>query len=356
MRSVFLTSSGTRWTDVETEDKGLEQVSNALFVVWGPPRKGPRSAVMAHEFGMPILFTASGWRPGVLTQPLKYVRHFLVTWKALARRRPRVVFVQSPPTFAVWTVAAYAAVRGGAFVIDFHSDAFHRMRWSRPRWLNNFVARRAAMTLVTDAHWATVLTAAGARVTVLPDVPTDYQPAPGRHPGLHPERFNVAVVNTWAPDEPLDEILGAATRLPDVTFHITGSTAGREPVVNGAPANVEFVGFLPEAEYFRLLGSADAVMCLTTGDHTMQRGACEALSLGRPIVTSDWPLLRDYFSAGTVHVRATDESIADGVRRLQADHEGYLREIKELRDQRRAEWMERRHAIVEALSVRSSRP
>jgi hypothetical protein len=133
----------------------------------------------------------SGWRPGVLTQPLKYVRHFLVTWKALARRRPRVVFVQSPPTFAVWTVAAYAAVRGGAFVIDFHSDAFHRMRWSRPRWLNNFVARRAAMTLVTDAHWATVLTAAGARVTVLPDVPTDYQPAPGRHPGLHPERFNL---------------------------------------------------------------------------------------------------------------------------------------------------------------------
>jgi glycosyltransferase involved in cell wall biosynthesis len=334
---------------METGSDSQDHLPNALFVVWGPPRKGPRSAVMAHEFGIPILFTASGWRPGVLTQPFKYGRHFLATLKALGRRRPRVVFVQSPPTLAVWTVAAYAAVRGGAYVIDFHSDAFLRMRWVRPRWLNNFVARRAAMTLVTDAHWAAVLSAAGARVTVLPDVPTDYRPAPGTHPGMDAGRFNVAVVNTWAPDEPLDEIFGAAARLPDVTFHVTGSTAGRETVVSSAPANVEFVGFLPQADYLRLLGSVDAVMCLTTGDHTMQRGACEALSLARPIVTSDWPLLRDYFSAGTVHVRAASESIAEGVRRIQAGHEAFVEEIHRLRDQRRAEWLDRRRAIKDSL-------
>ena len=334
---------------MEGGTKEQDQIRHGLFIVWGPPRKGPRSAVMARELGMPILYTAAGWRPGVLTQPLKYARHFLVTVKALARSRPRVVFVQSPPTLAVWTVAAYAALRGGRFVIDFHSDAFHRMRWRHPRWLNDLVARRAAMTLVTDVHWAGVLSAAGAPVSVVPDVPTEYRPEPGAQPGLEPGRFNVAFVNTWAPDEPLDEMLKAAAALPDVTFHVTGNTAGREAVVSSAPANVRFVGFLPEGDYYRLLASCEAVMCLTTGDHTMQRGACEALSLGRPIVTSDWPLLRDYFSAGTVHVQSSGESIAAGVERLMAGYGEYLAAIQRLSDQRRAEWAERRRAIIQEL-------
>jgi len=323
---------------------------HALFVVWGPPRKGPRSSVMARELGIPILFTASGWRPGVLAQPLKYVRHLVATVKALMRHRPRVVFVQSPPTFAVWTIAAYAAVRGGSFVIDFHSDAFDRLRWSRPRWLNNYVARRAAMSLVTDAHWARALASAGAPVTVLPDVPTEYEPAAGVHPGLDPQRFNLAVVNTWSPDEPLDEVFRAAAALPEATFHVTGSTEGRDDIVGRAPANVAFAGFLPDGAYFRLLHSADAVVCLTTRDHTMQRGACEALSLGRPIVTSDWPLLRDYFSDGTVHVDADGMSIAAGIKHLMAGYDGYVAAIQALRDRRRAEWTERRRAITESLA------
>jgi glycosyltransferase involved in cell wall biosynthesis len=167
------------------------------------------------------------------------------------------------------------------------------------------------MTLVTDRHWADALSAAGAPVTVLPDVPTEYRPANGTHPGLDAHRFNLAVVNTWSPDEPLEELFRAAAAVPEATFHITGSTDGREENVRRAPANVRFAGFLADGDYYRLLASADAVVCLTTRDHTMQRGACEALSLARPIVTSDWPLLRDYFSAGTVHVRCPGQRRVD---------------------------------------------
>jgi glycosyltransferase involved in cell wall biosynthesis len=205
------------------------------------------------------------------------------------------------------------------------------------------------MTLVTDRHWADALSSAGAPVTVLPDVPTEYRPATGAHPGLDEDRFNLAVVNTWSPDEPLDELFRAADAVPEATFHVTGSTDGREQIVRRAPANVRFAGFLADGDYYRLLQAADAVVCLTTRDHTMQRGACEALSLARPIVTSDWPLLRDYFAAGTVHVQASGESIAAGVRQLMTGYDGYLREIQRLRDQRRAEWAERRRAIEASL-------
>lgn len=321
-------------------------LARAAFLVWGPPRKGPRSAALARELGIRhLIFTLTTWRSGFRAQPTKYLQHLWRTSAAFLRYRPRLVFVQSPPTVAVWVAALYTALRGGRFVIDQHSDAFGRARWTRPRWLNRFVARRAMVTFVTDDYWAEQLRADGVRVLVVPDAPTHDDPVPGRHPGLVADGFNIAVVNTWAADEPLDALLRAAALLPDVTFHVTGAVARHEDVVANAAPNVRFTDFLPRPEYVRLLASADAVVCLTIRNHTMQRGACEALGLARPIITSDWPLLRSYFSDGTVHVDATESSIRAGVRRLMADYDRYAAGIAALRDLRRSEWTERLQTI-----------
>ena len=73
------------------------------------------------------------------------------------------------------------------------------------------------------------------------------------------------------------------------------------------------------------------MQCLTTRDNTMQRGACEALSLSRPIVTSDWPLLRSYFAQGTVHVDNTAAGIRSGIAQVLKDRERFETEIVGLR-------------------------
>ena len=101
---------------------------------------------------------------------------------------------------------------------------------------------------------------------------------------------------------------------------------------------MRFTGFLAESDYRALMAGAGAVVCLTTHDHTMQRGACEALWAGRPIVTSDWPLLRDYFARGTEHVAATPAAIAAGIAAIAADPDAYVRAIAELQAERRHEW------------------
>ena len=79
-------------------------------------------------------------------------------------------------------------------------------------------------------------------------------------------------------------------------------------------------------------------MCLTKRDHTMQRGACEALSLGKPIITSRWPLLEDYFYKGTVHVDNSSTGIRAGVAEMVAHHDQYQREIVNLRQDQQREW------------------
>ena len=313
--------------------------------MWGPPSKGPRSVVLARELGLPIAFLADRWEPGLRADPFKYPRQLLRTYRRLLRDRPRVVFVQSPPSLAVWAIAVYAALCGARFVVDAHSDAFQRDRWTRPRWLNRLVARRAAATLVTDPYWAEMLRGWGAEAVVVPDVPTEF--AVGATPPDRTDQgaFTVAFVNTWADDEPLEAVLAAARRLPEVTFMVTGRTTGRESTMHGAPPNVQWVGYLPDPAYYALLGRASGVMCLTTRDHTMQRGACEALSLGRPIITSDWPLLRSYFTQGTLHVDNTADGIRHAIMTLVQQHDRLVREVEALRDLRRAEWKQRREAL-----------
>jgi glycosyltransferase involved in cell wall biosynthesis len=315
-----------------------------MFVVWGPAWKGARSAVLARALGLPgAVYVDADWRRGLRGDPLKYPRRIVRTVAALARHRPPLLLVQSPPTPLTWLAALYGAITGTPYLIDGHSDAFQRTRWLRPWWLNRIVWRRALAVTVTDEAWAATLRAAGARPIVVPDIPTD-DPAPA--PVDLGEGLHVAVVNSGGRDEPLEATLGAAALLPEITFHVTGRTLGRESAVAAAPPNVRFTGYLSDEAYVGLLASADIVMCLTMRDHTMQRGACEALSLGRPIVTSDWPLLRSYFAAGTVHVDNTVPGIAAGVRRLVGNLDAYRAEVGELRTVRRTEWEERRRTIL----------
>lgn len=334
--------------------KDRSTVTRGVFVIWGPPLKGRRSLVLGTALGLDeVAYLADDWTPGLLSDPIKYPRLALRTIRLLMSRRPRVVFVQTPPTLAVWLVAAYARAAGAAFIIDAHSDAFQRSRWTRPRWLNRLVARRALATLVTDPHWAARLESDGATAMVIPDVPQVADTATDRDP-LGPG-FHVLVINTWASDEPLAEVLAAARQLPEVTLHVTGRRDARFEALGSLPSNVRFTDFLSDDAYQRLMRSVDAVACLTTRDHTMQRGACESLSSGRPIVTSDWGLLRSYFSRGTVFVDNSRDGIRDGIRQLMAHYDEYAHAIETLRAQRLAEWAVRRTAIIELIAASDPR-
>lgn len=309
----------------------------SLFLVWGPPSHGPRSRVFARELGIEDLhYVYSTKRRGLLVAPFKYTYQAIRTLILLFRRRPRVVFVQSPPSFAVFFVYLYSLLARSCFVVDAHSDAMLSPYWTRPRWLHRFLARQAVTTIVTNEHFQEMINSWGGHAFVLRDVPTTFETG-----GDSPldGNFNIVVVNTFAQDEPLSEVLAAAAELEDVDFYVTGkkSRAGAALPAN-PPANVHFTDFLPDDGYYALLDRSEAVMCLTTRNHTMQRGACEALSMGKPIITSDWPLLKKYFHQGTVHVDNTSPGICQGVAEMRRHYDSYRAGIKELQRAQQQEW------------------
>lgn len=281
--------------------------------------------------------------------PLKYLLQSVRTLQVLFRERPRSVHVQNPPFVSGLVVYLYSRLFGAKYVLHYHSAAFGRIwDWALP--VQKFIARRATTNIVTSSHWADIVQSWGGHTLVMLDpfldLPpgTAFQTAPG---------FCVAVVSTFASDEPIEAILDAARLLPNFHFYITGDTRKKTAdFIDNAPENITFTGFLdPYSDYPGLLRAADAIMVLTTRNHTLQLGGCEAVAVGKPLITSDWPYLQEVFPKGAVYVSPTAESIRDGILKMQAGYVKFSEEVIALRRESRLDWNKRLNELKELVAL-----
>jgi glycosyltransferase involved in cell wall biosynthesis len=225
-------------------------------------------------------------------------------------------------------------------------------RWKSLQWLQRALCRRAAATLVTNEHVGGLVRSAGGDAVLVPDVPVLF-PRSRRLPRA--AVFTVVVVCSFDVDEPLDAVIAAARNVPDVKFFVTGDSAFLPSSIKaGLPPNMTLTGFLTLDDYGTMIGSADAVMDLTTHDHTMLRGAYEAIYQGVPVIVSDWPVLRDAFPFGAVHVDNTAGGIVRAIRVLQRNEASYRSEAELLRQVKTDRWQTTRLAILARLSGAST--
>jgi glycosyltransferase involved in cell wall biosynthesis len=82
----------------------------------------------------------------------------------------------------------------------------------------------------------------------------------------------------------------------------------------------------------------------------MQRGAYEAMSMGKPVIVSDWPVLKDTFYKGAVYVGNEEEKIREGILNMMADRRRLDQEILELREERSKIFQERISALRELIA------
>jgi glycosyltransferase involved in cell wall biosynthesis len=285
------------------------------------------------------------------TIALKYLGQWRMTSRILRAERPDAVFVMTPPVFAALPAFWYAWRRGAHVVLDAHTAAFLHPRWRRLQWLQRALCRRAATTLVHNEHQAALVRGMGAHATVVPDVPIVYSAV---EPFARPAAPVIAAVCSFNYDEPIAEILEAARQTPDVRFFMTGNPKHLKPELKTSlPPNVTLTGFLSNEAYAGLVCGADAVMTLTTRDHTMLRAAYEAVYQGTPVIVSNWALLREAFAEGAVHVDNTTAGIAAGVRRVVSEG-GALRDgARRLKDAKLRRWDGTRSAILDRLTASS---
>lgn len=304
-----------------------------VFIAWWPHSR--RSEMFAQECGGELHCIYYRRLRSPLCAPLRYVLQALRTWYVLLKTRPQVIHVQNPPFICGLVVYFYCSVSAARFVFDHHSAAFARVwDWALP--MQKFLSRRAVTNIVTNQHWADVVHSWHAYALIMGD-PFRELPLGKAFPVC--SGFSIAFVSTFAPDEPLDAVLDAARQLAQVHFYITGD-ARQQPqsFLDSLPDNVTCTGFLPDDQYIGLLRSVNAIMAFTTRDHTLQLGGCEAVSVGKPLITSDWSFLQSFFSRGTIHVANTSDGIRDGILAMQKNHRQLQEEMVAFRDAGRKKW------------------
>src|SRR5689334_1377046 len=257
---------------------------SAVFIAWTAIEG--RSEEIAGALGAETrrYFWPSSMRQPVA--PLRWIVSGVRTVAFILMRRPSGVIVQNPPLVAA--LVAHAATRavGAHLVVDAHPAALTRTgprRWLPDR-VNRWLIRRVDAVMVTVDDLAERIAELGGRGIVLHEAPAQYEPSEPRPPD---GRLRVLVVNRFAPDEPVREVVEAARELPDLDFVITGEARLRPPgLAEDAPPNVEFPGFLSIDDYQRALADAHLVMALTTRPYSVSRAAYDAVWALRPLIVS----------------------------------------------------------------------
>jgi len=269
----------------------------------------------------------------------------------LMRVRPHKVVVQNPSQVLTALLCFLRPLFRFRLIVDRHSNfkfdtmSIPSLKYKLFHILSKYTVRKADLTIVTNEFLKEVVEQWSGKGFVLPD----------KLPALDlagtislPGERNIVYICTYSGDEPVEEVLEAARMLnPSTVIHITGDyRKAKTGTVDSAPSNVLFTGFLDEKDYQSLLRSCDAVMVLTTQDHTLLCGAYEAVSLGKPLILSNQPALMSYFRKGAVYTENSAENIAGAVETTLNRCTILETDIKELAVLLKDEWQVRFDQLV----------
>jgi glycosyltransferase involved in cell wall biosynthesis len=262
------------------------------------------------------------------------------TWRELRWVRPRVLIVQNPSIVLTALAVAWRPLLGYRLVVDAHNEAVRPHIYDNApiRSVSRWLLRAADLTIVTNAELAETVERFGGRPVVLHDrVPDVEWTAP---PPRQDRSLRVAVISTFAPDEPLSEIFEAARLCqPDLEFFVTGrSERGPRELMERKPSNVRLTGFLKEPDYWDLLRSVHAVLDLTAMPDCLVCGSYEAIAVGRPLVLTDNPAARTLFAKSACFTRNKGSEIGSALLRLRDDYCDYARGAAETRISMARSW------------------
>jgi len=236
-------------------------------------------------------------------------------------------------------------------VADSHNAGIHPPARA-PRILRaayRFIQRAARLTIVTNEALAQRVISNGGNPFVLEDkLPSFPDVGYSRLSG----QYNVVCISTFAPDEPICEVIRAASLIPNsVHIYMTGNwKRARRRLPTSYPPNLIFTGYLPDRDYVRLLNGADLILDLTLRDDCLVCGAYEAVALGKPLIISDTLALRALFGRGAVFTRNQADHIGYAITTAISNLDMLSAGVSELQCQMAAEWLKKRGKLIATIN------
>jgi glycosyltransferase involved in cell wall biosynthesis len=324
----------------------MKEDGKRIFITWTPA--STRASSLADSLGFEAFFFGDKARHKTIFHSfLTYFGKGKKNIELVRRFRPQVIAV----TNTQWIIASLnlflAKIYNSKVIFDSHSAAFDHPFIKYPKFLSYFFARRASVSIVTNRAHKDLLESKGARAVVITDIP--YEDVLYRSDRKRlTDKFSLCFICTYGSDEPYQQVFEAFKDRDDVVLYVTGNYKTKNIEVEHYP-NIHFTGYLSIEEYTATINNVDAIMVLTTRENTMQRGGSEAVSVSKPLITSNTVMLNEYFTAGTVFVDNTRDGIMEGVNQLRNHYETYRAEMEAFRAHRRTTYVEKISEFLEII-------
>jgi len=280
----------------------------------------------------------------------RYLRNSFATVARLRRGRYQTVFVQAPSLVLGVLAIPLAAMMKFRLIVDAHNAIIEGAESGRQplRSLYRLLVRRADIVIVTNSALAQRLRKLGGRPGILPDPVPEFR----SDAAVHGERGRIVVISTWAEDEPLEAIIAAAELLPEpLTLTITGRPRGPLAEMARRCIRLQLCGFVPDAEYLKMLANAAVVVDLTTREDCLVCGAYEALAMGRPLVVSESHSLRELLGAGAQFTVNKPTAIARTIIEAYENQEEWAARCAARREAYLVEWRDTAMGLLQQIAA-----
>lgn len=281
---------------------------NAIWITWERQRRNLSMSALLEAKYFELTYSGS-----------RIIRYFYLgmqTWNIIRRERPDVVYYQNPSiVLACLTTLIHLVCRGNFKLVgDYHNAGIYPpLGISSIKYLVKFLCRRADLILVSNDILVDVLESWGCTAMAFPD-PLPRLQKQKVHSKPPPIKHQVLFICSWAEDEPIEQVIQAANSLSRAEILITGRpNHKRYPIAQSSNPNITLTGYLSEQEFDTLLHTCNLVIDLTTRDDCMVCGAYEGIAAGKPLILSNNPPTKAYFSQGALFCDNTAGDIAQKI-------------------------------------------
>lgn len=276
----------------------------------------------------------------------KGISHLILALRTLGvlwRKRHYTIIVQNPSRVLAAVAALLKLFLRYPLVVDRHSNfrlgkgiTFNPAVWF-VMLCSEFSLRVADLTIVTNTYLHKIVERKGGRGFVLTDAIPEFKGRKCKNP--NPKQFDVFFVCTFSPDEPYQEVIKAANKLPkNFKIKISGNykKKGLDPI--HLPSNVELLGFIPTNEYEKTLGGSDAILALTEAEWCLVCAGYEAMGAGKPLIVTGTTALKGYYGCAACFVDNNACSIAEAITQVAEEYSYFKTQIQILKEQKKEEW------------------
>jgi len=240
--------------------------------------------------------------------PIRYLLQGLVTTFKLLRRKPLIVIAQNPPVFAPLACLFYRRLTKTRLVVD------HHCIWSEKtitypiarnfiRLFEKVVVRLVDLNLTPNPIWTQRVLSLGAKkATTLIDFVDSGRWDQSREDERTTLGGGPMLVVAPCGGHPLEhpEILIEAMRnIDNAVLIVTGdeklAKRLKASLKEHPQENVVITGYLSESKYAQLIRTCTAVANISDEPNTIPYFIYEAISTGRPVISSDNPAIRSIF-------------------------------------------------------------